>query len=168
MLTIIIAIILAIGLLTFCVDHGILEKSVNLICSAIIVLGIAIGVVIPVNGYTEWELTEETELVTLSNDLASGGTGGIFYVSLSADNAYTYRYEIDSEFSTETGKTYKTKTLVGEDVEEVEDPDCEKAVVRVYEREGKKTLWTLALGTKETKYVFYVPEGTISKEVKLK
>lgn len=83
MLTIIIAIILAIGLLTFCVDHGILEKSVNLICSAIIVFGIAIGVVIPVNGYTEWELTEETELVTLSNGLASGGTGGIFYVSLS-------------------------------------------------------------------------------------
>lgn len=168
MLTIIIAFVLGIGLLIFCVDHDILEKSAPFICSVIIVFGVAIGLVIPVNGYTEWKLTEETELVTLSNGLASGGSGNICYVSLSADNAYTYRYEIDSEFGTETGKTYKTQTLVGEDVEEVEDPDCEKAVVRVYEREGKMTLWTLASGTKETKYVFYVPEGTISKEVKLK
>lgn len=112
MLTIIIAIVLAIGLLTFCVDHNILEKSVTFICSAIIVLGIAFGVVIPVNGYTEWELTEETELVTLSNGLSSGGTGGIFYVSLSADNAYTYRYEIDSEFGTEIGKLIKPKHLL--------------------------------------------------------
>lgn len=92
----------------------------------------------------------------------------MIYVSLSADNAYTYRYEIDSEFGTEMGKTYKTQTLVGKDVEEVEDPNCEKAVVRVYQREGKRTIWTFALGMEETKYIFYVPEGTISKEVKLK
>lgn len=41
-------------------------------------------------------------------------------------------------------------------------------IVRVYQREGKRTIWTFALGTEETKYIFYVPEGTISKEVKLK
>ncbi len=166
MLTIIITVILAIVLLVaFAVND--FEKIGPVIVAFILVGGFVLGLAVPVSGYKEWRLTEETELVTLSNGLASGGTG-LVYVSLSADNAYTYRYEIDSEFGTETGKTYKTQTLVGEDVEEVEDPNCKQAVVRVYQREGKKSIWTFAFWTKETKYIFYVPEGTISKEVKLK
>ena len=168
MLTIIITIILAMGLLIFCVNHDILEKSAPIIATAIMVLGFAIGSFIPVNGDTEWKLIEENELITLSNGLAYRGTGNICYVSLSADNAYTYRYKIDSGFGTEKGNSYKIQTLVGEDVEEVEDQNCEKAVVRVYEKEGKMSLWTLDWEPKKTKYVFYVPEGTISKEVKLK
>lgn len=166
MLTIIITVILAIVLLVaFAVND--FEKIGPVIVAFILVGGFVLGLAVPVSGYKEWRLTEETELVTLSNSLTSGGVGMI-YVSLSADNAYTYRYEIDSEFGTEMGKTYKTQTLIGKDVEEVEDPNCEKAVVRVYQREGKRTIWTFALGTEETKYIFYVPEGTISKEVKLK
>ena len=142
MLTIIITVILAIVLLVaFAVND--FEKIGPVIVAFILVGGFVLGLAVPV------------------------GTG-LVYVSLSADNAYTYRYEIDSEFGTETGKTYKTQTLVGEDVEEVEDPNCKQAVVRVYQREGKKSIWTFAFWTKETKYIFYVPEGTISKEVKLK
>ena len=162
MLTIIIAIAIV-----FVTDSPFIRTIATGICFVVVLIGCTIGVIVPISGFNEWKLTQETELVTLSNSLASGGVG-IIYVSLSADNAYTYRYEIDSEFGTETGKTYKTQTLVGKDVEEVEDPNCEKAVVRVYQREGKRTIWTFALGTEETKYIFYVPEGTISKEVKLK
>lgn len=170
MLTIIIAIAVVfvfILIIAWLTDSPFIRTIATGICFVVVLVGCTIGVISPVSGFNEWKLTQETELVTLSNGLASGGVGMI-YVSLSADNAYTYRYEIDSEFGTETGKTYKTQTLVGKDVEEVEDPNCEKAVVRMYQREGKRTIWTFALGTEETKYIFYVPEGTISKEVKLK
>lgn len=170
MLTIIIAIAIVfvfVLIIAWLTDSPFIHTIATGICFVVVLVGCTIGVVVPVNGFNEWKLTQETELVTLSNSLASGGVGMI-YVSLSADNAYTYRYEIDSEFGTEMGKTCKTQTLVGKDVEEVEDPNCEKAVVRVYQREGKRTIWTFALGTEETKYIFYVPEGTISKEVTLK
>lgn len=119
-----------------------------------------------ISGFTEWQLIQETELISLSNDLASGGTGCV-YVSLSADNAYTYRYEINSEFGTETSKEYKTATLVGADVEEIEDTNCNTPIVMVYKREGKMSFWTFGWLNTQIKYVFYVPEGTISKEVKL-
>ena len=138
----------------------------SLLLFAILLGAIAIGLIAPISGFNEWELIEETELVSLSNNVSSGGTG-IVYVSLSADNTYSYRYEINSKFGTDTSKEYTTETLVGEDVEEVEDINCEAPVVRVYQRTGKKSIWTFALGGKETKYVFYVPVGTISKEVKL-
>ena len=140
------------------------------ICATIVVVAILIscyaGLLVPLSGYTDWELAQETELVSLSNSTVSGGVG-LVYVSLSASNSYTYRYEIDSEFGTEASKVYKTVTLVGEDVEEVETSECETPVVRVYTRTGKMSIWALALGSEQTKYVFYVPEGTILKEVKL-
>ena len=170
MLTIIIAIAIVVVfvlIIAWVTDSPFIRTIATGFCFVVVLIGCTIGVIVPISGFYEWKLTQETELVTLSNSLASGGVG-IIYVSLSADNAYTYRYEIDSEFGTETGKTYKTQTLIGKDVEEVENPNCEKAVVRVYQREGKRTIWTFALGTEETKYIFYVPEGTISKEVKLK
>ena len=52
-------------------------------------------------------------------------------------------------------------------VEEIEDPNCEVPVIRVYKRTGKKSIWTFAVASGEYKYVFYVPKGSISKEVKL-
>lgn len=121
---------------------------------------------VPISGYYDWELAEETELVSLSNGLASGSKGFI-YVSLTADNTYTYRYEIDSDFGTTTSKEYKTQTLVNENVEEIEDPNCTTPVIREYSQKAKRSIWTFALGQTNYKYIFYVPEGTISKDVKL-
>lgn len=169
MLTIILGIIAS-----FAVGFGIaiFFDSANSVTAAamIITCGVIISLVAglhePLSGYTDWEMVQETELVSLSDSTASGGVG-LIYVSLSADNAYTYRYEIDSEFGTETSKEYQTATVLGQNVQEVEDPDCETPVIRVYTRKGKMSVWTFALGNEETKYVFYVPEGTISKEVKL-
>ena len=88
-------------------------------------------------------------------------------MTLSADNSYTCRYEINSEFGTETSKEYRTATLVNQDVEEIEDINCNRPIVMVYQREGKMSLWTFGWLNTQTKYVFYVPEGTIYKEVKL-
>ena len=165
MLTIILGIVVAI-ILTFVFLLLVADLEVATVIFVLLVLGaIGIGVFYPISGYQDWELKQETELISLSNDVASGGSG-IAYVSLSADNVYTYRYEINSEFGTETSREYKTATLTGNGVEEIEDPNCEVPVIRVYKRDAQKTIWTFGLAS-EAKYVFYVPEGSISKEVKL-
>lgn len=111
---------------------------------------------------------KKTELVSLSNSTISGGAGCI-YVSLSADNSYTYRFEVDSMFGTESSKEYKTATIVNNDnVTELEDTNCQTPMLIEYERTAKKSIWTFGLLNSETAYVFNVPEGTISKEVKLR
>ena len=52
-------------------------------------------------------------------------------------------------------------------VEEIEDPNCTTPVIREYSQKAKRSIWTFALGQTNYKYNFYVPEGTISKDVKL-
>ena len=80
----------------------------------ILVAAIVLGLFLPVSGYKDWELAEEIELVSLSNGLASGSKGFI-YVSLTADNTYTYRYEIDSDFGTTTSKDVQKVTEIFEE-----------------------------------------------------
>ena len=92
MLTIIIAIAIVfvfVLIIAWLTDSPFIHTIATGICFVVVLVGCTIGVVVPVNGFNEWKLTQETELVTLSNSLASGGVGMI-YVSLSADNAYTY------------------------------------------------------------------------------
>ena len=50
----------------------------------------------------------------------------------------------------------------------LEDPNCQTPMLIEYERTAKKSIWTFGLLNSETAYVFNVPEGTISKEVKLR
>jgi len=168
MLTIVLGFVLAVvfGILATALLKNDGYHGVTVIVTCTLGFGLYIGLCCPVSGFHEWVLVEETELISLSNDLTSSGNE-IVYVAFSADDTYTYRYEIDSEFGTDTSKEYQTETLVGENVEEIEDHNCEIPFIRVYERKGKMSIWTFALGSKETKYVFYVPEGTISKEEKL-
>ena len=48
---------------------------------------------------------------------------------------------------------------------EIKDGNGETFVVIEYQRKGIASIWTFAFDTTETKYVIYVPEGTISKEL---
>lgn len=166
MLAIVIGILIALGIIVLVVvfdDPGI-GMAFTMLAAVTIITGITIGIFYPVK-YGEWELIKETELVSLSNSTVSEG-GGAIYVSVSGENTYTYRYEISSGFGTETSKEYEVDT-VSENVIESEDVNCEVPVLREYVRKGKITIWTFGLG-KEKKYVFYVPKGTIQKDVKLK
>lgn len=165
MLTIVIGICVLCGIVVLLANTNMRSMDVSILCFGLLLVVLFLGFNAPLSGYTEWKQQDEIELVSLSNSLASGGTGTI-YVSLSSENVYTYRYEIESEFGTETSKEYETNTA-SDNVEEIEDPNCEIPVLRIYTRKGKMSIWTFALGNKETKYVFYVPEGTIAKEVKL-
>lgn len=168
MLTIILGIIVSAVITFFLADLTDGDDGVFWIGLVGCMISIYLGLCYPFNGYTDWELVNKTELVSLSNSTISGGTGCI-YVSLSADNSYTYRFEVDSMFGTEASKEYKTVTIVNDDnVTEIEDPDCQTPMLKEYKRTAKRSIWTFGHSSSETAYVFNVPEGTISKEIKLK
>ena len=157
MLTIIlgIALVIILAWILFCFSkNGRVFSNFALLLYAILVITTTIGVGVPVSGYNDWKLIEETELIALANEVNSTETGEI-YLSISAENVYTYKCVIGAI------------TLTNEDVEVIEDSRYEVPFLRVYKRIGKKSIWTFALGMEETKYIFYVPEGSIFKEINL-
>lgn len=129
--------------------------------------GIITGCFVPVSGYEEAQIVSNTELVSLRDASVSEGTGGLFYVSVSGANSYTYYLEIDSTYASDSQKAYKSKTISNSNVIIVEDDSCTDARLVKYVKRGKKTFWTFAAGSNEYEYVFYVPAGTIARDVSL-
>ncbi len=169
MLSIIIGIVIIIVLIFFGTEWIDINSIVfSVIFTGVVIVAGGIGLFYPIKGYTDWQLVKETELVTLSNSVASQGSGRMFYVSISADNVYSYRYEIESEFKTEGSKSYKVDTVSGDNVEEIEEANSSKAILQEYHRKGKMSIWSFAFLSDETRYVFRVPKGTISREIALK
>lgn len=143
-------------------------EPISVLVSIFLVFGIVVGLVWPANEYTEPALKREVELVTLNNNISSQGSGGLFYVSVSANNVYSYRYEVEDKYNL-GGTSYETATLT-DNVTEVESKDCKKPVLKIYEKKPIKNMWISfsLLDSTIKEYVFYVPEGTIQKEIKLK
>lgn len=129
-------------------------------------LGIFVGINEPVSGYGEPEVSSIIELVSLRDVTVSEGKG-IFYVSVSGTNSYTYYEEINSIYASDFQKAYKSNTISGSNVTIVEDDSYTKAKLVTYVRYGKKTFWTFAVGAEKYEYVFYVPTGTIARDVSL-
>ena len=172
MLTIILGLVFGIACFRFsytCIMHFVTKTLILLLGLTIIILSLNYGFLGDSRHHNEWELYNETPLVTLYNSTASKGYGGLFYVSVSADNVYTYRYEIDSEFGSKKSKSYIVATLNSNDklVIETEDPECTKPVLQHYIRTNKKSIWTFGLERNDI-YDFHVPEGSIIKDVTLK
>ena len=133
-----------------------------------VIAGFYVGIVKPVSGYGEAEVVSTTELLSLRDDTVSEGTGRLFYVSISGTNSYTYYVEVDSEYASNSQKAYKSKTISSSNVTIVEDDSYTDAKLVTYVRYGKKSFWTFAAGAKQYEYVFYVPKGTIARDVTLR
>jgi len=164
-------ILIAIGIVVFLVWLLGVQMDINLGIDslgsiAITVIGVAVlcTLVFPFAGYHEPELIQETELVSLSNTVATSGGGNIFYVSVSPGNVYSYRYEVKNKSYTNE-KAYKRVLVSGNDTEI--ETDTEVAILRKYVQKPKRWLWTFALGTEKYKYEFIVPKGSIVKEITL-
>ena len=140
---------------------------VIVISAVIVIVSIIAGLSVPISGYTDWKPAERTDLVSLSDSTGVSGAKGIIFISISSSNMYTYRYEVDSEFGTYTSKEFVTETIDGECVVEVEDESIDTAYLQIYTRKAQKSIWTFGLFSKQYKYVFYVPPGSISKDVNL-
>lgn len=124
------------------------------------------GLFVPLQGMSEdVRLISTTELVTLSNSTASEGNGSLFYVTVNAENVYSYRYEVEDKYG-KGEKSYKVATI-SKNVTEIESKDCKVPVLEVYKRKPKRGIGTFAMFADETEYVFVVPEGTISHEINL-
>lgn len=129
--------------------------------------GFVAGITSPVSGYGKPQVVSTTELVSLKSDTISEGTGKLFYVSISGTNSYTYYVEVDSEYASNSQKAYSCNTISDSNVSIVEDDNCTDAKLVTYVRYGKKSFWTFAVGAKQYDYVFYVPTGTIARDVSL-
>ena len=129
-----------------------------------VVAGIIVGILVPVNGYLESQILSTTKLISLRNETVSEGSG-LFYVSISGTNSYTYYVEVDSTYASNSQKAYKSNTISSNNVIIIEDSSYTSAKLVTYVRYGKKTFWTFAVGAKEYEYVFYVPPGTISRDI---
>lgn len=172
MIVILIGIIIGLGIGLRCAKAEPLRTTrLNVIFTIIIAilcgnLGVFLSLIIPTDYEEEWELRKQTELVSLSNTTETEG-GGFLYVNVSARNVYTYRYEISSELGTDTSSEYETATI-SENVIESEDSNCEVPMLLEYIRKPKATIWTFGSNAEPyIKYVFYVPKGTIQREIKL-
>lgn len=161
-LGIVLVIVLVVAIVFFSKDPS--ASMTAMLATAIIVIAVTIAFS-PIHGFEEEAiLIDEVELVALSNDVSSEGRG-ILFVSVSANNVYSYKYEVDNPYGSD-GESFETKTVSG-NVIETESSQCQKAVLRVYERKPKTSVWTFCWET-QVEYEFYVPEGTIDREVTLK
>lgn len=141
--------------------------GLTLIAIVCVIGGLVAGIIEPVSGFGEPQLVSTTELVSLRDDTVSEGTGRLFYVSISGTNSYTYYVEVDSTYASNSQKAYKSKTISSTNVTIVEDDSYTDAKLVTYVRYGKKSFWTFAAGAKQYEYVFYVPTGTIARDVSL-
>ena len=137
----------------------------TLLALDVVFIGFVVGITEPVSGYGESQIVSTTELVSLRNDAISEGTGRLFYVSISGTNSYTYYVEVDSEYASNSQKAYKSNTISDSNVTVVEDNSYTDAKLVTYVRYGTKSFWTFAAGAKKYEYVFYVPTGTIARDM---
>lgn len=118
------------------------------------------------NNYNEKTVVLTEPLIALSDGVASSG-GGLFYVSVSANNIFTYYTEVESEYDSENSSTYASKTVPGSMVVIVEEKNNTEPRLVVYEQTGKKSFWYFNTPSTITEYVFYVPEGSIQRNMTL-
>ena len=108
MLWIIGGIIVAIVLFWFAgefIDSEILAEILIILTVVSFFFGIFWGLFGEPIAYRDPVLVDEIELVSLNNTVSSEGEGNMFYVSVSASNIYTYRYEVKDKYDL-GGKSY--------------------------------------------------------------
>ena len=64
-----------------------------LLAIVIAILGISEGIFRPLSGYEEPQIDSTTKLVSLRDETISEGSG-LFYISISGNNSYTYYVEL--------------------------------------------------------------------------
>lgn len=164
---ILIGVLIVVVLCLLAIENEIIGSLVLVVAFICVIAGFYVGIAVPVSGYADPQILDTTELVSLRDGTISEGTGGLFYVSISGTNSYTYYVEVDSAYASNSQKAYKSNTLYGSNITIVEDSSFTDAKLVTYVMYGKKTFWTFSAGAKEYEFVFYVPEGTVSRDISL-
>ena len=164
MLFIIIGVVLAVVCWLLLVCNDVKEDTASFWAAIFVLAGLCCSVFIDFD-YKEKVMIEEIELVSLDTSVVSEGSGTMFYVSVSAQKVYSYRFEKENDTGI-PGRLYETETVSG-NVEELESAECKKPVLLVYNHEAKGKFWFSLFAADKKSYLFYVPEGTILKDVVL-
>lgn len=131
-----------------------------------VLIVLIVGLIPPMcvdEGYAEKRLADTIELVPLSTNATSAESDKKIYVTVNAEKVYTYRYEVENT-SELKGRMYKTEIVDG-NVEEVESSEYTIPTLYIYVEKSKNSIWfSYNIADKYT-YVFYVPEGTIVRDV---
>ena len=163
MLFILIGVLLAILIAILFVHFDWEAAFAILLCMFFLVAGVLLGLFCNTGGYQPVQEIRTYELQSLTDRTASVGHGSLFYVSVGAENTFTFYVEVNSEFKTEGSKAYASRTISGEkDVTIIEEKKCAYPRLTIYQRKPIATLWSFAIWSDVTSYVFYVPEGTIA------
>ena len=114
----------------------------------IIIVGIGVGMFCPISGYD----FKEKETIKISSfrskDMMNPRS---IYIEISGKEAIYSQNGID------------TKKVSGNLVT-IEQAKCSKPILKIEEGNGKISMWTFALLNHESKYIFYVPKGTIMEK----
>lgn len=144
MLTIAIATVLAIAIARILKKMRVDEDSIIGITECIIGISIIIGLFGSISGYKDKIFFEEIELISLEQE----------------GNKFTYTYEETPIISSDEQHIveYITETIIGNKVKIIEDPLCNKPVLKIYLKNANKSKWTFAILGVEKEYIFYIPQ----------
>jgi len=116
--------------------------------------------------YEEGQKVEEYEIVSLREEITSVGEGNRKYISIYAENSYTYYLETELPSSYGEGTPYEPFTISGEKVFIVEDDKyINNAKLIKYVCKPKNRFWNSGIKFSKVEYVFYVPAGSIVKNI---
>ena len=143
------------------------------ILMGVLLFGLLIGLYGTIINAIDWEYeegkkVEEFELVSLRDDVTSVSKGNRRYISIYAENSYTYYLEVELPESYGEGTPYKSYTISEKNVFIVEDDKyIDNAKLVKYVRKPVENFWTSVVLVDKEEYVFYVPTGSIVKDISL-
>ena len=117
-------------------------------------------ILFPIEGYSKPQCVSEQPLVALRLEDESEKT---YYIIEGQYGKCTYALDKSDEYGLE-GEAYKqeekSEPLVGS-LEIYESKDCTQPILKTYKTRPYRGTFAIAPFSTKTKYVFYVPEGTV-------
>jgi len=147
------------------------QVGIAVIIAIILIFGLIIGIYCAIIDSIDWKYeegqkVEEYELVSLREEITSVGEGTRKYVSIYAENSYTYYLEVELPASYGEGTPYESYTVSGENVFIMEDDAyINNAKLVKYVCKPKNRFWNSGIVSNKEEYVFYVPTGSIVKNI---
>ena len=145
MLTIIISILIGTSMVLWGWNKSNFFISVGAI---IMIAGACIGLFCPISGYD----FKEKETIAISS-----------FRSKDMMNSKSIYIEISGKEAIYSQNGKDTKKVSG-NVVTIEQAKCSKPILKIEEGNGKISMWTFALLNHESRYIFYVPKGTIMEK----
>jgi len=147
----------------------VMSEGLVVIVTVIVFLGIFSGItggLLP-DSFDEPEIHSITELVSLSDQTISAGRG-LFYISITGTNSYSFYVEVENTYGDSSSRAYRNQTITGKDVTIVENDEFAEGKLVIYKFLPKKDFWSFRCWqVPKYEYVFYVPTGTITRDIQL-